>query len=271
MTLAVQRRRSPLHRCSVLGLHRQGREAELPVRHSLRPPHLVARRRQLSFGRPRNDKPSWGSVPLRRSSWEASNPPRFPSRGLTSDPTAPLPASISSLMLQHVQDSLEISRLPVLFAPRLPCLPGMFQPGGVLGVCPTESDHPRADTAFFDVAIVGSVCPSFPWPSHRCRFASDSVLLWVVRPTTIGWPEPWRHRTPTCNQAEQHDTSHEPLRMRPGLLPACLPHGRIAVRHLANFRLGLKRLPLQAWRASRPLLANGVPARFTFLADRACD
>lgn len=81
---------------------------------------------------------------------------------------------------------LEISRLPVLFAPCLPCLPGMFQPGGVLGVCPTESDRPRASTALLDVAIVGRTCPSFPWPSRRCRFASDSVLSWVFKPTAIG-------------------------------------------------------------------------------------
>jgi hypothetical protein len=111
----------------------------------------------------------------------------------------------------------------------------MFQPGGVLGVCPTESDHPRAGVTLFDVAIVGPACPSVPWPSHRSRFASDSVLLWVVTPTTIGWPEPWRHRAPTCNQAEQHDTSHEPLRWRSGLLPALPPlraHRRSTSRQL---------------------------------------
>jgi hypothetical protein len=96
---------------------------------------------------------------------------------LINHPIEPLPAPISWLMLQHVQDSLEISRLPVLIAPCLPCLPGMFQPGGVLGVYPTESDRPRAGTALVDVAIVGSTCPSFPWLSHRSRFASDSVLF----------------------------------------------------------------------------------------------
>lgn len=56
----------------------------------------------------------------------------------------------------------------------------MFQPGGVLGVCPSESDRPRAGTTFFDVAIVGHACPSFPLPSRgadsqaircRCGFA----------------------------------------------------------------------------------------------------
>lgn len=60
-------------------------------------------------------------------------------------------------------------------------------------------------------------------------------------------------------QAGQHGLDPRAASLATGPFPDVDPHGSASGRHPANFRLGFKRLPLQAWLASQRLPANGVP------------
>jgi hypothetical protein len=62
-------------------------------------------------------------------------------------------------------------------------------------------------------------------------------------------PDSWRPAVLACKQVSTAPI-HEPLRMRPGLSRAWTLTGLRPVEHPTNFRLGFKRLPLQAWLAS---------------------
>lgn len=60
-------------------------------------------------------------------------------------------------------------------------------------------------------------------------------------------------------QAGQHGRDPRAASLATGPFPDVDPHGSASGRHPTNFRLGFKRLPLQAWLASQRLPANGVP------------
>jgi len=60
-------------------------------------------------------------------------------------------------------------------------------------------------------------------------------------------------------QAGQHGLDPRAASRAAGLFPGVDPHGSASGRRPTNFRLGFKRVPLQAWLASQRLPADGVP------------
>jgi len=122
--------------------------------------------------------------------------PRFPTRVQPIDPARnrcrhrPRPWDPSTSRIRRKPCGFRY-----LFAPCLPCLPGIFQPGGVLGVLPYKG-----------LTILAPAPPSSTLPSSVCLpFFSLAVaqlsirqanrgLLWGFKPTANGMPDSCRSR-----------------------------------------------------------------------------
>lgn len=216
-------------------MHRQGLAARLPARLAISaPPHRSSA--TAAVRSPGNDEPSWGSRPLRRSCVEAS-------RRRGSQPTvvtairANTVAGPAFIALVAARPGFAVaSRSRSLFAPS-PAPPARYVPTWrrPWGSALQRSDRPRAGITFLGVTAVR--VPALLFLGLRAVPSGKPKVC-------TGMPEPRRLRVPNCNQPERAHV-HEPLRVRP-VLPSS-----------TNFRLVLKRLPLQAWRTMQHHLAEG--------------
>lgn len=178
MTLADRRLRRPPNQVFRSWLAQTWPDGRLPARRPLRPPHLTARRRWRSSGSSRNDQPSWGSRPLRRSSREAS-PHRGSHPTVVARPVRPVAGASSSrpCSTSRVDEPAHASpRCSTRSSSRLACPACQVcsNLAASLGFCPSESDHPCAGATFFDVAVVGA--PALPFLDHRTSLDSQANL-----------------------------------------------------------------------------------------------